>query len=197
MTCIHAIRSFNRICKTQVQSFRRLASDLGTDKDTLHVVAIGSKGWFKYVPLPHRGQILQQMIALGVTSTVFAIGSTESMAGECEIFYTLLLTIGKDELSSYEQGLKEVTSFFSSVFIEKPLFPDWSEIESHVGDDELLLATKSHYPFWRSFRQSVKDGFIFSNGIECYIDGISQYYDVVKAGLDSHSRLSSDLGELI
>lgn len=147
------------------------------------------------MPLPYRGQILQQMIALGVTSTVFAIGSTEHMTGEREIFYSLLLTIGKDKLSSYEQGLKEVTSFFSSVFIDKPLLPDWSEIENHVDDDGLLRAAKSHYPFWRSFRQSVEDGFIFSNGIEQYNDGISQYYDVVKAGLDSHSGLCSELGE--
>jgi len=77
------------------------------------------------------------------------------------------------------------------IFIDRPKSPDWNDPVCYVHKND-FDKVRSHYAFWRSYKEQVLErDFLFNGGVGSYIDGILQYYDKIKGGLDGNSALTA------
>jgi len=186
---VSGIEIKTKVSNILVDEFRQKSDRYNLGSDLL-VVEVGTDNWFDLVPTNNRGQVLQQMMVTGLHACVFSVASLTVRDGSVEIFYSILVVGTQDQIAAYETGLSNVTRDLLDVFVERSKSPDWNDIAIDTDETDLDKA-RSHYAFWRSYKEQViEHDFLFNAGVERCIDGIPQYCNKTKGGLDGNSALT-------
>jgi len=180
-----------KVSNDLVNEFREKAARHNIESD-LFVVEVGTEKWFDLVPTSNRGQVLQQMLVTGLNACLFSVASLSVRGGSVEMFYSILVVGTEEQIHTYETGLNNVTKNLLDIFVERPKSPDWDSLEFDIDQID-LKRVKSHYAFWRSYKEQVLEhDLLFNGGVARFTDGLSQYYDQIKGGLDTNSTLTSN-----
>ena len=149
-------------------------------------VKVGSEDFYKYVPKEYYGQLMQLMLVLGVTSSLFVVASTS------EIFFSCLVITNAEQLTHFRRAIEDVAFGLLGRFHDPRTrhAPDWTALSKLVLASDLHIA-KSHYALWSGFVSFVEKNGIFVKGVYQFKTAVQRLYNVLKQGLDGSSHYIS------